>query len=148
MLFNRKRLKIRLFPFSNIVNLKSKKISHRQDVSTIFCSVLGCFHSAVTCLPKANLQAWPSHQAEWRPGGPRTRALDVSGLWCGCWSCNLSVSARKPGSSQIREHLLEMPSKLQSRASLESLKSFPPSLSGYSYAFAATSPFFAVLSSH
>lgn len=66
----KERLKMRLFPFSNIVNLKSKKVSHRQDVSTIFCSVLSCFHSAFTCLPTANLQVWPSHQAEWRPGVP------------------------------------------------------------------------------
>ena len=36
--------------------MKCKKISHRQDVSTIFCSVPSCFHSRLPCLPEANLQ--------------------------------------------------------------------------------------------
>lgn len=147
VLFKRKKLKMRLFPFSNIVNLKSKKISHRQNVSTIFCSVLSCFHSAFSWLPKANLQAWPSHHAEWHPGGPLPRAWDyqVWGVSAGavtslflqgnlvlprsgsaCWRCPLSPGAETPWR----------------------VSNLSPTPSDYSYAFAATPPFFAVLSSH
>lgn len=144
----RKTLKIRFFPFSNIVNLKSKKISDRQDVSTIFCSVLSCFQSVFTCLPKANLQVWPSHQAEWRPGGPRTRALDMSGLGCQCWSCNLSISAMKPGSSQIRESPLGDALRATEQSLLGESQILSPLPFRLFLCFCSHGSIFAVLSSH